>query len=114
MTPDCIFCKIAAGSIPAKLVYEDDQVIAFSDLNPQAPTHILVIPRQHLGSLAGATSEHTPLLGQLLAAAAEVARQQSLANGYRIVINTGSDGGQTVGHLHLHILGGRSMHWPPG
>jgi histidine triad (HIT) family protein len=113
-TPDCIFCKIVAGTIPAKRVYEDDRIIAFPDLNPQAPTHLLVIPREHLTSLASAAAEHTELLGQLLAAATEIARQQGLGNGYRIVINTGPDGGQTVGHLHLHLLGGRAMHWPPG
>jgi histidine triad (HIT) family protein len=112
--PDCIFCKIVAGTIPAKLVYEDDQVLAFPDMNPQAPLHLLVIPRQHLTSLAQAATEHTRLLGHLLSAAAEVARQQGLANGYRVVINTGPDGGQTVAHLHLHVLGGRALHWPPG
>ena len=113
-TPDCIFCKIAAGTIPAKLIHEDDRIIAFADLNPQAPTHLLVIPREHLPSLAAAAAEHTELLGQLLAAATDIARQQGLAKGYRIVINTGPDGGQTIGHLHLHLLGGRAMHWPPG
>jgi histidine triad (HIT) family protein len=112
--PDCIFCKIVAGTIPAKRLYEDDQVIAFADQNPQAPTHLLVVPKEHLSSLATAAADHTTLLGQLLAATTEIARQQSLAKGYRVVINTGPDGGQTVDHLHLHLLGGRPMHWPPG
>jgi histidine triad (HIT) family protein len=113
-TPDCIFCKIAAGTIPAERLYEDDETLAFADVHPQAPSHLLVIPRQHIASLAAATAEHTALLGHLLGAAAEVARQQNLDKGYRVVINSGPDGGQTVDHLHLHILGGRAMHWPPG
>jgi histidine triad (HIT) family protein len=114
MSTDCIFCKIAAGTIPANRLYEDDDVLVFPDLNPQAPAHLLVIPKEHLTSLAHATPAHEELLGRLLSAAAEVARQQGLDNGYRIVINTGSDGGQTVSHLHLHVLGRRAMHWPPG
>ena len=114
MNPDCIFCKIASGAIPARRLYETDTILAFPDAGPQAPTHILVIPKQHIASLADATTNHTELLGQLLAAAAEVARQQHLDRGYRVVINTGADGGQTVPHLHLHILGGRHMTWPPG
>ena len=113
-TSDCIFCKIVDGTIPAKRLYEDDETLAFADLNPQAPTHLLVIPKQHLTSLAHATPEHRRLLGHLLSTAAEVARQQGLDNGYRIVINTGADGGQTVSHLHVHVLGNRAMHWPPG
>jgi histidine triad (HIT) family protein len=112
--PDCIFCKIVAGTIPAKRVYQDDQVIAFSDTNPQAPSHFLVVPKEHIASLSDVAPAHTGLLGQLLAAAAGVARQQGLGDGYRVVVNTGSDGGQTVDHLHLHVLGGRPMHWPPG
>jgi histidine triad (HIT) family protein len=112
--PDCLFCKIVAGTIAAKRVYEDDQTIAFADINPQAPTHLLVIPKRHIGSLAGAAAEDTPLLGHLMAAAAEIARMLGLGNGYRIVANTGDDGGQTVHHLHLHLLGGRRMTWPPG
>ena len=111
---DCIFCKIAAGTIPATRLYEDEHVLAFPDLNPQAPTHILVIPKEHLTSMAEATAEHAEVFGRLLSAATEVARLKKLDNGYRTVINTGSDGGQTVGHLHLHVLGGRHMNWPPG
>ncbi len=111
---DCLFCKIATGAIPTTRLYENDHILAFPDLNPQAPTHILIIPKDHLNSLAEATSTHTEVFGHLLSAVTEVARQQHLDGGYRTVINTGPDGGQTVGHLHLHLLGGRAMHWPPG
>jgi histidine triad (HIT) family protein len=111
---DCLFCKIASGAIPVKRLYEDDHVLAFPDINPQAPVHILVIPKQHLSSLAHATPEDTAMLGHLISAAGEVARAQDLTNGYRLVINTGPDGGQTVDHLHVHLLGGRHMTWPPG
>jgi histidine triad (HIT) family protein len=111
---DCLFCKIASAAIPVTRLYEDGQILAFPDINPQAPTHILIIPKQHIASLAHASSQDTPLLGHLLTAATEIARQQNLTNGYRTVINTGPDGGQTVNHLHLHLLGGRPMHWPPG
>jgi histidine triad (HIT) family protein len=113
---DCLFCKIVNGAIPAKRVYEDDQAIAFRDINPQAPAHILIVPRKHIGSLAeiGAISEDKALLGHLLGLVDQIARTENLAQGYRTVINTGPDGGQTVDHLHLHLLGGRAMHWPPG
>ncbi len=111
---DCLFCKIAAGAIPVTRLYEDDQTLAFPDINPQAPTHILIIPKQHIASLTQAAPEDSALLGHLLATASTIAAQQGLADGYRTVINTGDDGGQTVGHLHLHLLGGRAMHWPPG
>jgi histidine triad (HIT) family protein len=110
----CLFCKIVEGTIPATRVYEDEQCIAFEDIHPQAPVHLLVIPRQHIGSLAEAAEEHGPLLGHLLWTVTQLARQKGLSYGYRTVINTGKDGGQTVDHLHLHLLGGRSMHWPPG
>ena len=112
--PDCLFCKIATGAIPVDRLYEDNTVLAFPDINPQAPKHILIIPKAHLASTADALAEHTPMLGQLVATAAQVAVQQGLANGYRLVFNTGVDGGQTVQHLHLHLLGGRHMGWPPG
>ena len=111
---DCLFCKIVAGDIPAKRFYEDDLTVAFADINPQAPVHLLVIPKQHLPSTAHATAEHAGLLGHLLATVAKIAAEQNLDRGYRIVINTGADGGQTVDHLHLHLLGGRPMGWPPG
>jgi len=110
----CLFCKIIDGTIPSKPVYSDQHCYAFADIHPQAPVHVLVVPRKHIASLAEATPDDTPLLGDLLAAAAEIARQQGLANGYRVAINTGADGGQTVDHLHLHLLGKRSLTWPPG
>jgi histidine triad (HIT) family protein len=111
---DCLFCKITSGAIPVTKLYEDELVLAFPDVNPQAPTHILLIPKQHFQSLAHTTADNSPLLGHLLSAANKVAEQAGLTNGYRTVINTGDDGGQTVGHLHLHVLGGRHMGWPPG
>jgi histidine triad (HIT) family protein len=114
MSSDCLFCKIVADTIPANRVYEDDRCIGFPDINPQAPMHLLIIPKQHIASQATATAKDAPLLGHLLATAAEIARRQKLGAGYRVVLNTGEDGGQTVNHLHLHLLGGRRMKWPPG
>lgn len=114
MSPDCLFCKIIAGSIPANRIYEDQLCIGFPDINPQAPVHLLIIPKVHIPSQAKALEEHKPLLGHLLATAADLARSQKLVKGYRVVVNTGDDGGQTVHHLHLHLLGGRAMRWPPG
>lgn len=112
---DCIFCKIAAGEIPSTRVYEDDTCIAFNDLSPQAPWHILIIPRDHVDSLDKAKADTQATLGHLLLSAAEIARQQGFAeNGYRVVINTNSDGGQTVFHLHVHLLAGRPFVFPPG
>ncbi len=110
----CLFCRIIEGTLPSQAVYQDDQCFAFRDINPQAPVHVLVIPRKHIGSLAEVQKEHQPILGHLLWAANEVAQMNGLSNGYRTVISTGRDGGQTVDHLHLHVLGGRAMHWPPG
>lgn len=110
----CLFCKIVDGSIPSKSVYQDERCVAFGDINPQAPVHVLVVPREHVASLAHAGEAHTALLGHLFQAAAKVAREKGLANGYRVVVNTGADGGQTVDHLHVHVLGGRHMTWPPG
>jgi histidine triad (HIT) family protein len=112
--PDCLFCKIAAGAIPVTRLYENEQLLAFPDINPQAPVHILVIPKQHFASLAHTSPSNAALLGHLLAATAEIAQQQNLGKGYRLVINTGPDGGQTVDHLHVHLLGARHMGWPPG
>lgn len=111
---DCIFCKIVAGTIPAKKVREDELVVAFHDIEPKAPTHILVIPKRHVASLAEAKAVDETLLGRLLLTAADIAREQGLGTGYRLVISTGPEGGQTVDHLHVHLLGGRQMHWPPG
>ena len=110
----CLFCKIIEGTIPSKSIYQDEQCFAFHDIDPQAPVHVLVIPRKHISSLAEAQTEDEPLLGHLLWAAAEAARTLGLTNGYRTVISTGRDGGQTVDHLHVHVLGGRAMQWPPG
>ncbi len=112
---DCIFCKIAAKSIPAKLIHEDDQVVAFDDLNPQAPTHVLVIPRKHVASIAELNEADAGLLSHLMLTGNKIAKLKGIADGgYRLVVNTGKHGGQTVFHLHLHVLGGRPMHWPPG
>jgi histidine triad (HIT) family protein len=112
---DCIFCKIVAGEIPAGKVYEDERAVAFRDINPQAPTHALVIPRSHVASLNEADEADEALLGHLLVVAARVARQAGHADaGYRTVINTGAQAGQTVFHVHVHVLGGRGLTWPPG
>lgn len=112
---DCIFCRIAAGEIPSTRVLEDETCVAFNDLSPQAPTHILIVPREHVDSLEKARSADKGMLGHLLLTAAEIARQQGFsANGYRVVINTNSDGGQTVFHLHVHLLAGRPFVFPPG
>jgi len=110
---DCLFCKIASGAIPATVVKRDQHFVAFKDINPQAPTHVLIIPIAHVGSLDAARDDAA--LGRLLGFARELARETGIAErGYRVVINTNSDGGQTVYHLHLHLLGGRFMTWPPG
>ncbi len=112
---DCIFCKIAEGSIPSAKVFEDDVCLAFNDLSPQAPTHILIIPREHIDSMDKTSDQHEAQLGHLLLTAAKIAREQGFGdNGYRIVINTNSDGGQTVFHLHVHLLAGRPFVFPPG
>jgi len=111
---DCLFCRIAAGEIPAKKVFEDEHAVAIQDIHPQAPVHVLVIPKKHVASLAETNAGDSDLLGHLLETARELAVEQKLGNGYRVVINTGPNGGQTVDHLHLHVLGGRAMHWPPG
>lgn len=111
---DTIFGKIIRKEIPANIVYEDDLCLAFTDISPQAPTHILIIPKKPIPQLSAATSEDHRLLGHLLLKAKDVAEQAGLTDGYRLVINNGSEGGQTVYHLHIHILGGRSMQWPPG
>lgn len=113
--PDCIFCKIASGEIPSTRVHEDDVCIAFNDLSPQAPTHILIIPRTHIDSLDAAAADDRSTLGHLILAAAEIARKRNFAtDGYRVVINTNKAGGQTVFHLHLHLLAGRQFIFPPG
>lgn len=113
MADDCLFCRIVRKEIPAKLVAEDEHCVAFRDVNPQAPLHVLVIPREHVPSLDEARDPE--LLGRLSLMAADIARKEGVsASGYRTVMNTNSAAGQTVFHVHLHLLGGRSMHWPPG
>ncbi len=112
---NCLFCKIVAGGIPAAKIFEDERAVVFRDINPQAPTHALVIPRAHVASLAEAGEGDESLLGHLLLVAARVARDEGLAeSGYRTVINTGAGAGQTVFHIHVHLLGGRRLTWPPG
>ncbi len=112
---DCLFCKIIAGDIPSAKVYEDDKVYAFRDIEPQAPVHILIIPKAHIASANELTEENASIVGHIFAVAAKIAKDEGIADGgYRIVNNCGQDGGQTVGHLHFHMLGGRSLQWPPG
>ncbi len=111
---DCIFCRIAAGELAADVLYSDDQAVAFRDIQPQAPTHVLVIPRAHWRSLADVPAGQQTVLGHLLEVCRGLAARLGCDGGYRVVINTGPDGGQAVDHLHLHILGGRPMAWPPG
>jgi len=112
---NCIFCKIIAGEIPSKKIHEDDEMLAFSDINPQAPVHFLLIPKKHIKSVMDVEPDDTALLGRLLAKAQELAKEQGCEkNGARFVINAKKHGGQTVDHLHLHVLGGRFLHWPPG
>jgi histidine triad (HIT) family protein len=112
--PDCLFCRIETGEIPSDRVYEDGDVIAFRDINPRAPTHVLVVPRRHVADAHALTTDDGPLLAALFAAARRIADDAGLARGYRIVTNVGPEAGQSVFHLHLHLLGGRSMGWPPG
>ena len=111
----CLFCRIATGEIPAKKIYEDDDVIAFDDINPQAPTHVLVVPRKHIATLDSMSEADALLIGRVLLRAAQIARDQQLTSeGYRVVVNTGESAGQTVFHIHFHLLGGRNFGWPPG
>ena len=115
MSDDCLFCRIVSGAIPADVVLDDDLVLAFRDVAPKAPVHVLLIPREHIASAVELTDAHGALLGRLFAVGAAVARQEGVAeSGYRIVTNAGADAGQSVHHLHLHLLGGRSLAWPPG
>ncbi|MEW6325378.1 MAG: histidine triad nucleotide-binding protein [Nitrospirota bacterium] len=115
MSQHCIFCRIARKEVPSQLVHEDEQCVVIQDINPQAPTHWLIFPKQHLERLHDLSEAGRPLLGHLLLTARSMAERAGVAQGgYRVVINNGDDGGQTVPHLHLHLLGGRAMHWPPG
>ena len=112
---DCLFCKIAAGDIPSNKLFEDDQLLAFYDIDPQAPVHFLVIPNKHIDSAAVLTEDDAALLGHIYAVIAQLAARLGIAeNGYRVVTNVGADGGQSVKHLHFHVLAGRSLAWPPG
>lgn len=111
---DCIFCKIATGEIPSKKAYEDEQVLAFYDIDPQAPVHILIIPKCHIASASEITSENSGIVAHIYEVVAKLAKDLKLEKGYRVVTNTGEDGGQTVGHMHFHLLAGRSLAWPPG
>jgi histidine triad (HIT) family protein len=111
----CIFCEISAGRIPARIAFEDDLVLAFHDIAPQAPTHILIIPRRHIANVLDLKSDDAPLVGHMMRAAIDLARAQGLAErGFRLVFNSGPDAGYSVFHIHLHLLGGRAMGWPPG
>jgi histidine triad (HIT) family protein len=114
VSTNCLFCKIAAKQIPSKMVYEDPELFAFEDINPQAPTHILICPRKHFESLTQASPQDQAVLGRLQLVAAQIARERNLLDGYRTVLNSGEGAGQTIFHLHLHLLGGRNFRWPPG
>ena len=111
---ECPFCRIAAGQLPAKIIYRSSDIVAFHDIAPQAPTHILVIPVKHISSARDLQSGDADLMGRLLITATQIAQEQNLDRGYRFVVNTGPHGGQSVDHLHIHLLGGRPMKWPPG
>ena len=110
---DCVFCKIADGEIPSDVIYEDEKVIAFNDLDPQAPIHFLVIPKKHITSLATLDESDSDLVAKIMLVIQKLAKENNL-EGYRVVTNIGEDGGQSVPHLHFHVLGGRAFHWPPG
>jgi histidine triad (HIT) family protein len=111
---DCLFCRIIRGEIPAKKIYEDEETFVFEDIKPQAPTHMLIIPKKHIVGLREAKAEDASIIGRLHLVAAQIARDRKIENGYRTVLNVGPGAGQSVFHLHLHLLGGRSLSWPPG
>jgi histidine triad (HIT) family protein len=111
---NCLFCKIAAGQIPSKIVYQDDDIVVFEDINPQAPQHVLIIPRRHITSISDLTTADGPVLASIFMVAQKVASDLNLSQGYRLVTNVGPDAGQSVFHLHFHLLGGRKLRWPPG
>ena len=111
---DCLFCKIVSGEIPSQKLYEDDEILAFHDVAPQAPVHFLIVPKKHMDSLNDTSAEDAALLAHIVLKIKEIARDAGLENGYRVVINTGEDGMQSVQHLHVHVLGKRKMMWPPG
>jgi histidine triad (HIT) family protein len=111
---DCLFCRIVRGEIPSRKIYEDEHTFAFEDINPQAPTHVLVVPKKHIRGLKETTTEDAEIIGRCHLAAANIARERNIENGYRTVLNVGPQAGQSVFHLHVHLLGGRNLHWPPG
>jgi histidine triad (HIT) family protein len=112
---ECLFCKIINGEIPGSIVYQDERIVAFNDVNPQAPTHVLIVPRAHIATLNDLSPEHDQLVGEMIRRAAAIAKARGIsAGGFRTVFNTNRDAGQSVFHIHLHLLGGRPMHWPPG
>jgi histidine triad (HIT) family protein len=114
VSADCLFCKIGKKELAAKIVYEDDEIFGFEDIHPQAPTHVLICPRKHLASLGEASADDAALLGRLQLVAAQLARENKITDGYRTVFNNGRGAGQSVFHVHLHLLGGRPLRWPPG
>lgn len=111
---DCLFCKIVKKELPSEIVYEDDEVLAFRDIKPQAPVHVLIIPKRHIASLADLTEEDGDAMGRVMLVASKLARDSGISEGYRVVANCGKDAGQSVFHIHVHLLGGRSLGWPPG
>ena len=112
---DCIFCKIAEKKMPAKIIHEDDLSLAFEDITPQAPVHVLIIPKKHISTTLDITEEDNPLIGHLFQVAGKIAEERGIAEqGFRLIMNTNPEAGQSVYHIHLHLLGGRQMHWPPG
>ena len=112
---NCLFCRISTKKIPANIIYEDNEAVAFEDINPQAPVHVLIIPKKHISTVLEINPEYNALIGHLFQLAAKIAKEKSIADGgFRLVMNTNADAGQTVFHIHLHLLGGRQMHWPPG
>lgn len=114
MNDDCIFCKIGRNEIPSKHIYDDPEIFAFDDIHPQAPVHLLICPRKHMVSLNDAESGDSAMLGEMLLVAKQLAAERGISAGYRIVINNGAEAGQSVDHLHIHVIGGRAMRWPPG
>jgi histidine triad (HIT) family protein len=111
---DCLFCRIVSGEIPSKKIYEDAHTFAFEDISPQAPTHVLVVPKKHIAGLKEADADDAAIIGYCHLAAAKIARERSIEDGYRTVLNVGPKAGQSVFHMHVHLLGGRNLHWPPG
>jgi histidine triad (HIT) family protein len=110
----CVFCRIVSGELPARILHRDEWIVAFEDANPRAPTHVLLVPRTHVARAAEVTGEHAPALARIFEVAARIARERGIEDGYRLVVNNGPGAGQTIYHLHVHLLGGRALRWPPG